>query len=293
MLRWRLLLGAVFIAGLVGLLWLDAKSTMPGVYLLPLALVLTLLATEELLSLMAAVGLRPIAPIVYAGNALIVLAGYAGYFTGDMGIELGWSMMALGVAVVAVFLGEMMRYEQPGRAVASLGSAMLALCYVGVLFSFVVQLRFAGPGGAWGIAALASLVIVVKLGDTGAYTVGRLIGRHKLIPKLSPGKTIEGSLGGLASCILGGWLCGVILMPALAYESLEHEPSTWGWLAYGLVVGIAGMLGDLAESLIKRDVGRKDSSRWMPGFGGVLDLLDSILLAAPVALLFWFLQIVP
>jgi phosphatidate cytidylyltransferase len=132
---------------------------------------------------------------------------------------------------------------------------------------------------------------VVKMSDVGAYTVGRLAGRHKLAPVLSPGKTIEGALGGLLFACLGSWIALRWVLPAMTGAVAVY--SNWGWLVYGLLVGLAGILGDLAESLIKRDVGRKDSSDWLPGFGGVLDMLDSVLLAAPVAYLCWAFGVVP
>jgi len=135
----------------------------------------------------------------------------------------------------------------------------------------------------------ASLVIVVKMGDIGAYTCGRLVGRHKMTPTLSPGKTWEGAVGGMVFACLGSYLALEWLAPALT-GAASRLP--WGWLPYGVIVGIAGMVGDLAESLLKRDVGCKDSSTWMPGFGGVLDLLDSVLFAAPVAYLCWALGLV-
>jgi phosphatidate cytidylyltransferase len=132
------------------------------------------------------------------------------------------------------------------------------------------------------------LIIVVKMGDTGAYTVGRLVGRHKLCARLSPGKTIEGAAGAVVFAVLGSWLTFAWLVPWISATGVAQGADTgWGWLPFGLLVGTAGGLGDLAESLLKRDAGRKDSSTWMPGFGGVLDLLDSILLAAPVAYVCW------
>jgi phosphatidate cytidylyltransferase len=183
----------------------------------------------------------------------------------------------------------MCRYEKPGGVTASIAAATFALVYVGVLLSFVVQLRL-----VWGIGALAALVIVVKMADTGAYTVGRLIGRHKMAPILSPGKTWEGLAGGLAFALAGSYTTFRWLIPNLPTTPPHciQNNHWWGWIAFGLLVGIAGMSGDLAESLLKRDTGRKDSSTWMPGFGGVLDVLDSILLGGPVALLCWRLGMV-
>jgi phosphatidate cytidylyltransferase len=132
------------------------------------------------------------------------------------------------------------------------------------------------------------LVIVVKMGDTGAYTVGRLIGRHKMAPRLSPGKTIEGAAGAILFACLGGWLSFRYLGPVMVFPTWhDSHCAAGGWWIYGLCLGIAGLIGDLAESLIKRDIGRKDSSTWMPGFGGILDILDSLLLAAPIAWFCW------
>ena len=131
----------------------------------------------------------------------------------------------------------------------------------------------------WGLAALASWLITVKAGDIGAYTLGRTLGRHKIAPILSPKKTIEGAIGALLFSCLASWATFTWLVPALATGDRPSGPS-WGWLPFGLLLGGVGMLGDLAESLLKRDVGCKDSSRWLPGFGGVLDILDSLLLTA-------------
>lgn len=197
-----------------------------------------------------------------------------------------WPALAVAAALIAVLCDEVLRYREPARQTERLAASALTLLYVGLLLSFAVQMRFAGTGGDWGLAAIASLIIVVKLCDIGAYTVGRLIGRHKLAPRLSPGKTIEGGVGGLLFAVFGAWLSLAVLWPAMS----RVTPPTvlvWQWLGFGLTVGVAGMLGDLAESLLKRDLGRKDSSDWMPGFGGVLDLLDSILVAAPIAYVWW------
>jgi phosphatidate cytidylyltransferase len=150
--------------------------------------------------------------------------------------------------------------------------------------SFCAQLRLLG-GPIDGLIALAALVIVVKMGDTGAYTVGRLFGRHKMAPVLSPGKTWEGLFGGLVFAVVGSWVAFHLLPRSMGHTLAQ---TTWSWLVFGLVVGGTGIVGDLAESLFKRDVGRKDSSTWMPGFGGILDVLDSILFAAPAAYACWY-----
>ena len=290
MLSWRIALGVTFTAILIGLCWLDAHAGQPGTYLLPLALLVAVAASQEVLGLLAAGALPAMPKLVYLGNATIVLAsGLAmapdrlpAWLAADE--SLIWPVAALTLVVAVSFLVEMIRYQQPGGIVTRLAFTWFAFIYVGLLVSFLVQLRLHGAS-ATGMAALLSMIAVVKLGDIGAYTVGRLYGRRKLAPLLSPGKTIEGAAGGLAFSIGGAFLSLHALWPALSAEATP--PAWWATLVYGVVVGAAGMVGDLAESLIKRDLGQKDSSRWMPGFGGVLDLVDSLLVAAPVALVWW------
>ena len=293
MLRYRLLLGTLLIAALAGLCALDARSETPGVYLLPLALAATALGADEFARL---AGRRLPVPhlLLCAGSVIIVLSNWApAVFAGRTHIgPWGWPAIAFGLSLALVFADEIRRYEAPGKAIERLATAALGLAYCGLLMSFVVQLRFfATPDESrWGVVALVSLIVVVKMCDTGAYTVGRMIGKHKLAPRLSPGKTIEGAAGGLAFACFGAWATFTWLAPLL----IDQPPGTpiFRSLTYGLIVGVAGMLGDLAESLLKRDVSAKDSSTWLPGFGGVLDILDSILYAAPAAYACWALHLV-
>lgn len=305
MLRWRLLLGALFITALAGLCWLDARQALgapPGLWLFPLAVLLALAASGEMLWMLASRDIRPSAGAVYVGNFAIVTSngvplfwpGYPQECTLD---RLGWPLCSFGVAVLAAFVVEMIRYRAPGKSVSQLATTVLSFAYVGLLFSFIIQLRAIEPNNAtsaddWGLVALVSLIAVVKAGDIGAYTVGRLIGRHKMTPLLSPGKTWEGAAGAVIFAALAAWLVLILWVDRKgSVGAVPHIPIPW--LVYGVLVGVVGLLGDLAESLLKRDLGRKDSSSWMPGFGGVLDLLDSILFAAPVAYLLWIAGIVP
>jgi len=183
------------------------------------------------------------------------------------------------------FVVEMRRYRAPGGATVNIAAALLSCTYVGLLTSLLAHIRLIA-GNVEGIFALVSLLVVVKLSDTGAYTVGRLVGRHKLAPTLSPGKTIEGAVGGFAFAVVGSWLFFYALVPALIGGD-ARGPAWWACLLYAVTLTAAGMVGDLAESLLKRDLGCKDSSRWLPGLGGVLDVMDSILAAAPVGYLWW------
>jgi phosphatidate cytidylyltransferase len=311
MLRWRLPLGAALITALVGLCWLDhSAARLPGAWLMPVAIFAAVLGTGEVLGLMRSAGLRPVAWTVYIGTLLVLLAAWlpvavwrvdgempAGWLDSPGNCTVGaisWPTLALAAGVLLAFLAEMRRFHEPGGATANLAAAVLAMVYIGIMLAFVVRLRL-----GWGIGALASLVIVVKMGDTGAYTAGRLFGRHKLSPRLSPSKTLEGAVGAVLFALLGSWATFQWLVPALAAPAPSAGTATaadsacgWGWLVFGPLVGVAGMLGDLAESLLKRDAAKKDSSTWMPGFGGVLDVVDSILLAAPVAYVCWASKLV-
>jgi phosphatidate cytidylyltransferase len=124
-------------------------------------------------------------------------------------------------------------------------------------------------------------VAVVKVGDIAAYLAGSVAGRHRMAPLLSPGKTWEGAAASLAASCAVAWL----LLERLSWSTVARP---WGgWLVFGACVGAAGMIGDLAESLVKRELGAKDSGRSLGGLGGVLDLVDSLLVAAPVAWLLW------
>ena len=293
MLRWRLLSAAIVLTILLTLLWVDFQNFVfqrPGAWLFPLAVLLTVLGTAELLDLLAAQNLRPICWTTHAGTLLIVLAAGAPIlwkvYPPDCPLgKLGWPLLALAAGVCLAFCGEMLRYREPGGVVVRIALGVFAMAYLGLLMAFVIELRLFHDN-AWGMAALVSMVFVTKMSDTGAYFVGRALGRHKMTPLLSPKKTIEGAVGGLAAAALSSWLFFHVLVPWLFVAS-PPLPNWWQWLAYGVILAAAGMIGDLAESLIKRDMNRKDSSRWLPGLGGVLDIVDSLLFAAPPAYLCW------
>jgi len=262
----------------------------------PLALTLCVAATYELLGFFRASGITPRASVVRLAVLLPVLAACAPIMTNAYNLDeplsqLGWLAGGLATGLLVALVGEMARYEKPGETIPNLAATSFAILYVGGLLGFLIQLRLlpvAGNVSRGGLLALLSMIIVVKMTDIGAYTVGRLFGRHKLAPILSPGKTWEGALGGLAFGVVGAIVALGPLADALQVVRSHNEaPRLAATIAYGLIVGTAGILGDLAESLLKRDAGVKDSSTWLPGFGGVLDLLDSLLVAAPVAYFCW------
>ncbi|MBL8826335.1 MAG: phosphatidate cytidylyltransferase [Planctomycetaceae bacterium] len=286
MLRWRLIIGSLLILGVGTLAYYETRPGYMGWLVLPVSVACVYLATDEMIAMFAARGGRPLGWVTQCANLLIVLANWLPQVRPDFARHgtFAWPMIALAVGVILAFLVEMARYDGSGKVTERLAMAVLPQAYVGVLFTFLIQLRLLGP--VTGILAICSLLAVVKCGDIGAYTVGRLIGRNKMVPLLSPGKTWEGFAGGVLAACFAAW-CSLAWVPTWFADGQSVEGPGWHWMVYGLLVGTTGVIGDLAESLLKRDAGVKDSSRWLPGFGGVLDILDSILLAAPVAYLGW------
>lgn len=194
---------------------------------------------------------------------------------------LAWPMLTFVALMMVAFVSRALRYTGPGSAIAVIAGSLLAVAYVGLLGSFLIQLRWFDHG----LIPLAALVATAKGTDTGAYTFGRIAGRHKLWPALSPNKTIEGAIGGLACGVLGA-----LAVVAFAREVLDLPSLGWAEaVAFGLLVSAAAQIGDLMESMIKRDCEVKDASNAVPGFGGVLDVIDSLLFAAPVAFGHWLL----
>lgn len=150
--------------------------------------------------------------------------------------------------------------------------------YLPYLISFVLLIGAVPHGRYWILFALA----VIVAGDAGAYHIGMRMGRHKLYPIVSPNKSIEGSIGGFVSSLVVGWVVGSIFL---------RDASAAKLVICSLVLAAAGQIGDLVESMLKRNSGKKDSSHLLPGHGGILDRLDSLLFAFPVmwALTKWVL----
>jgi phosphatidate cytidylyltransferase len=283
-------LGAVFVSGLVALIAVDHRITPQGALLFPLAVLIAVPVGGEMLRLTSVHGHRPVAWVVYLGTLLVVAASGVPYLWPDYPQRcalgtLGWPLCAVTLALLLAVTAEQVRYRPSSGAAVNLALAVFCVAYAGLLLAFIVEVRFVG-GAAWNTVPLISLLVVVKSSDTGAYAVGRLIGRHKLAPHLSPGKTIEGLLGGLACGVGGSWLVFAVIAPRIA-DIPEGSVTATGIVLYGVLLGVAGVCGDLTISLMKRDSGYKDSSAWLPGYGGVLDMLDSVLVAAPVAYALW------
>lgn len=184
----------------------------------------------------------------------------------------GWELFFMVLAFLTLFLLQM-RHRDSSHAIVGVSVALFGIFYVSWCFSFLIKLRFMEgpmlPSGPWLVALLLG---VTKGGDIGAYAVGSVLGRHALIPRVSPSKTWEGAAGGLAFSVAAAVALKPVF-PAIAWQGLA---------VLGLLLGITGQLGDLSESLIKRDCQVKDSGQLLPGMGGVLDVLDSLLFTAPI-----------
>ena len=299
MLRWRLGIGIPLVALLGLIFWFDHQLPVPGLLLMPIFLLTAFFLCREVLSLLNAGNIFPRRSTVYIGTYWILICSWlAGYrtlpkvTTSENGWEIAATTCVLTLLVMAggiliAFVGEMARFkkpEKPGLNTINLSGAIFVISYIGVMCSFMIMLLC-----AYGIGAIVSMVVTTKLCDIGAFAIGKMFGKHNFTA-ISPHKTIEGGIGGLAAAVGGAWLTIGFLIPM----ALHTKPATpwWGIVIYGVVVGLAGALGDLAESLIKRDVQRKDSGKRVPGFGGILDIFDSLLLAAPVAFCLWAFKLV-
>ncbi|HEX9780096.1 MAG TPA: phosphatidate cytidylyltransferase [bacterium] len=184
-------------------------------------------------------------------------------------LHLLWDMF-WPAAIILIFIRQLAR-KNIFEALNGLGTTLFGLAYIPALFSYILSIR--SLDAERGALLVLFLILVTKMADTGAYTVGSLIGRHTLLARISPRKTVEGFAGAMGTAAITAALAAPLLGPS------------WGALsaaAMGLLLGLAGQVGDLAESLIKRDCQVKDSGSLMPGLGGVLDIIDSLLFTAPL-----------
>ena len=258
-----------------------------------MAVGVVVLTTAEVLALLRSSNHRPLAGVVYGCGLLVVATAAAPLLFPQWPLDspwdrLGLTLIAVMLTVALVAVGEMSRFRQPGSSTVHASLALWVVLYISLPMAFLIHLRLL-HADRWGLLAVISVLVVVKMADTGAYFVGRRWGRRSLAPVLSPKKTIEGSIGALLAGCISSWLF-FYLAGAPAGPAGATSGRGWAWLLYGAFLTVAGMLGDLSESLLKRDMQQKDSSRWLPGLGGVLDVVDSLLLAAPVAYVWWAIR---
>ena len=285
MLRYRIPSAIVMVGGLVLLMWLDtlaaARLNLPPGTLLLLMLLLpfVVLAAFELEPILRGVA-RPGETAWIALGALSGLGVVAlPILTDHLGADAPVLIMAAALTLLPVLAGWGLILT--GRRRASATGVVARALSLGLGFLFLGL-----PAGAWlgvrwleGAAVLVGAVAVVKVCDIGAYFTGRSIGRHKWIPWLSPGKTWEGLLGGVLTSAGIALLAVTLLEPA----ALRGWPA-WAVAVAGGLLGLAGQLGDLFASALKRDAGVKDFASTIPGFGGVMDVADSLLLTGPIVL---------
>jgi len=199
-----------------------------------------------------------------------------------MGVRAELVPLGLLVAVLGTLWLQATKRDN-AHAFESIGATLLGVLYVWFLPSFMVRLRHLGPGGqlgaeGWGGVGtwlLIACILTSKFSDIGAFFVGTFLGRRKLIPRISPKKTWEGVMGGLMASVVTAVIVFRIGLPELV--------DVWRSIAFGFFVGGLGQFGDLAESLMKRAGGTKDAGSIIPGFGGFLDVVDSLTISAPVA----------
>ena len=220
---------------------------------------------------------------------VIMLAGSFYYF-GQMGRARSYDFE---IAVLLFFLLSMftrqlfapLRDDEPLQAMAY---TLFGLLYVLWLFNFMTKIVYLPPRSSAGLVTgqfyCLYLIAVTKFSDMGAYLVGSLIGKHQMIPHISPKKTWEGFCGALALSLFASLALCKLMPGNLSALTLTHA------IILGLLLGFAAVIGDLAESIIKRSTGVKDSGNFLPGIGGALDLIDSLLFTAP--LLFFYLRLV-
>lgn len=281
-----------------------------------LTLIVLLSGAAELTGMLRAKGARPYGELVCLSVALLVLgpwaAAAAGSFTGH---HLAFKLVQVDVLLALAMLGTsvfsvvMRRTDEVLRDTAA---TWMIILYAGFLGSFATRLRcdphLPVNQGLW---LLLLIVLAAKASDIGALFVGSAIGRHKLIPRISPAKSIEGAIGGLAASALvmaGATALGMALGQSTGPALEVGSPSDWGLagalgalaqgstagamaraIVLGLAISVFSQIGDLLESSFKRDVHFKDSARIIPVLGGILDLIDSVVLTLPVAWLLLFL----
>ena len=295
-LRNRLTYGPIMLAGLALILWLDHAADgwtrgwmlhrygvdrgVCGIGLMALLLLVVPPATIELATLFAAERVRPYRFISAAGSWALIVHAFLTQFPPFKPIAA--STLAFIVVFVMLFAALRRAWgKQTQEAIVHMAGTVLATMYLGGLAWFLLALRVKESDNVIGTTMIILMILlVVKFTDIGAYFGGKRFGKHKLIFWLSPGKTWEGLFFGMMTAGVVGAICAAFIPGQLRW---------WQGLIFGVVIGGIGQLGDLLESLMKRDAEVKDSGHSIPGFGGVLDVIDSPLLAAPFAYLLFSL----
>ncbi len=252
-----------------------------GWYFAALIVIVAAFTSREFYGLVADEATRPLVWLGVPAAVLVVLFAALNpsfHHWGNRTISL---LLLLGLLASGITIFDR-KTKQPLLSATATVSGVL---YTGVTLSFALLLRHLPEArGApaeipmEGFLLIMLPVAVTTLGDSAAYFVGRKVGRRRLAPKVSPGKTVEGAIGGLAGAVITGFVLGLFMGD---FENLVLSAPICAVI--GLVLGIAGQLGDLSESILKREAGVKDSGRLLPGHGGFLDRFDSLLFTTPLA----------
>jgi phosphatidate cytidylyltransferase len=182
----------------------------------------------------------------------------------------GWELLFIVIGLISLFVLQIVKKDS-SQAVFSISVTIFGILYISWLFSFMIKIKLL----PFGTAFLGALIFITKGSDIGAYLIGSRFGKHALMTKISPKKSVEGAMGGIAFGMLAA-LASKSFLPNFPFLSLLHL------IFIGFCLAIVAQLGDLSESLIKRDCATKDSSGVIPGIGGVMDLIDSLLFTSPV-----------
>ena len=252
--------------------WVIVKKLGSGPYVL-LLLAAALLGLFEMYGLAAARGMR-VHRLLGVVVAVMVLASFA-----LPGVRLEYALV---FALMAFPIASLARGGDWGPSLGEIGATLFASTFIGVFFGYLLALRHltdSPRGDENGSDLVFLLFFVVWAGDTAAYLTGRYLGRRPLAPRVSPKKTIEGAIGGILGSVLAAFVARAWFM---------HRLEPVDALVLGVVLGSVGLVGDLVESMLKRGAGVKDSARLVPGHGGLLDRVDSLLYAAPV--LYYYYQ---
>lgn len=288
-LRNRLTFGPLMLACLFGLLYLDFYTQkwtqhlhpggIGGVGILLLLWIVLPLSAIELARMFKAEQIRPSLAISILATTLLTLHGFLTQFDSFKPISTS-TLAGVFAAVMITAALRMAWMRQTQEAIHHMAGTLLATLYLGGLAWFLIALRVKQTDTVDGSTQLVLMILlVVKFTDVGAYFGGKLLGRTKLIPWLSPGKTWEGLAIGLVVAAAIGAACAPYVLKVSVGKAI----------LFAVLIGAVGQLGDLLESLMKRDADVKDAGKSIPGFGGMLDVIDSPLLAAPVAYLLFSL----
>jgi phosphatidate cytidylyltransferase len=283
-LLWGVVLGAMF----------SGNALLSNSVFLIIMVVLAGFGLEEFYELMAKRGLICFKWWGVLGGVLLILGTFL-HFTGKLGISgtaarpNDFETSFLILFVLGLCLRQFLS-QTNAEGLLAISTTLFGLMYVAWLLNFIQKINFFPNVN--GPFYVLYFILVTKFSDTGAYAVGSLIGKHKMIPRISPGKTWEGFAGGLAVSTTASVVFCLLAKDKLAGMNWVHA------VILGVILSSAAVVGDLIESLFKREAGVKDSGRFFPGIGGILDLLDSLLFNAPLMYLYlrhvltnpWFTQ---